>query len=300
MRILAAVVTHNRLSLVQRCYQKIKDQSYLPSEILIIDNDSNDGTQEYFKSINCSYIRQSNSGSSGGWNTAIAYALENKFDAIWLMDDDGYPDCKALEYLSNNLDDKHSCISSVVLNENSESKFVFPFPKIYKINLPVIFGIPRKYYSIKEIKERLNDQLYPYAHLFNGALIPIRAIRKIGNVSREFFMFGDEVDYFYRLSSVGKISTFFDAKHYHPDVSLRKLDNKKIYFYLRNSIILNKKYFNHFLLRSFLNVLAISLRVMRRNGFKDFIALFFGHHRTAFFYGILHGFTNNMKNERFK
>ena len=34
------------------------------------------------KSINCSYIRQSNSGSSGGWNTAIAYALENKFDAI--------------------------------------------------------------------------------------------------------------------------------------------------------------------------------------------------------------------------
>ena len=42
-----AVVTHNRLSLVQRCYQKIKDQSYLPSEILIIDNDSNDGTQEY-------------------------------------------------------------------------------------------------------------------------------------------------------------------------------------------------------------------------------------------------------------
>ena len=76
MRILAAVVTHNRLSLVQRCYQKIKDQSYLPSEILIIDNDSNDGTQEYFKSINCSYIRQSNSGSSGGWNTAIAYALK--------------------------------------------------------------------------------------------------------------------------------------------------------------------------------------------------------------------------------
>ena len=62
-------------------------------------------------------------------------------------------------------------------------------------------------------------------------------------------MFGDEVDYFYRLSSVGKISTFFDAKHYHPDVSLRKLDNKKIYFYLRNSIILNKKYFNHFLFK---------------------------------------------------
>ena len=48
------------------------------------------------------------------------------------MDDDGYPDCKALEHLSNNLDDKHSCISSVVLNENSESKFVFPFQKYTK------------------------------------------------------------------------------------------------------------------------------------------------------------------------
>ena len=49
---------------------------------------------------------------------------------------------------------------------------------------------------------------YIYTHLFNGALISIRAIRKIGNVSRDFLSFGDEVDYFYRLSSVGKISTF--------------------------------------------------------------------------------------------
>ena len=300
MKILAAVVTHNRLSLVKRCYENIKKQSFQPSEILIVDNESNDGTQEYFDSMNCIYIRQPNSGSSGGWNTAISYALENNFEAIWLMDDDGYPDQMALEFLSDNLDDRHACISSVVLSEDSESTFVFPFPKIYKKNLPVIFGIPRKYYSINRIKKKLNDQRYPYAHLFNGALIPIRAIKEIGNVSTEFFMFGDEVDYFYRLSSVGKISTFFDAKHYHPDVSLRKLNDKKIYFYLRNSIILNKKYFNHFLIRSLLNILAILVRVLKRNGFKDFTSLFIGDLRFSFFYGIYHGFINNIDNERFK
>lgn len=299
MKVLAAIVTHNRLRLVRRCYENLKAQSCMPSEILIIDNDSTDGTEDFFRLEKCSYIKQANTGSSGGWNTAIDYALNGDFDAIWLMDDDGYPAKSALEVLLQGFHSNDSCISSVVLNENSQYKFVFPFPKIYKTKLPVIFGIPRKYYSINSIKKKLDNRRYPYVHLFNGALISINAIRKIGNVSTEFFMFGDEVDYFYRLNRVGNVSTLFDAKHYHPDVSSRRLNKKKIYFYLRNSIILNKRYFDHYFIRSCLNIIALSLRVLKRNGLRDFLSLFLGKYKTAFFLGINHGFSGNMSNDRF-
>ena len=68
MKVLAAIVTHNRLRLVRRCYENLKAQSCMPSEILIIDNDSTDGTEDFFRLEKCSYIKQVNTGSSGGWN----------------------------------------------------------------------------------------------------------------------------------------------------------------------------------------------------------------------------------------
>ena len=36
----------------------------------------------------------------GRLEQAIKFALENDFDFIWLMDDDGYPDSRALEVLT--------------------------------------------------------------------------------------------------------------------------------------------------------------------------------------------------------
>ena len=139
MKILAAVVTHNRFKLLQRCYSSILQQTKLPNEILIVDNDSSDETHDYFKDLDCIYIRQENTGSAGGWNTAIGYALDNNFDAIWLMDDDGFPDIKALEELTKNFKNDFSCLSSVVISENNHEKFVFPFPKLSPSNLPTLF-----------------------------------------------------------------------------------------------------------------------------------------------------------------
>ena len=68
---------------------------YQPDEILIIDNKSTDGTESYFNKVFVSILGE-NLGSSGGWNTAIRYARQNGFDAIWLMDDDGFTNKDAL------------------------------------------------------------------------------------------------------------------------------------------------------------------------------------------------------------
>ena len=300
MKILAAVVTHNRFKLLQRCYGSILQQTKSPNEILIVDNDSTDETHEYFKDSECTYIRQENTGSAGGWNTAIGYALDNNFDFIWLMDDDGFPDREALEELTKNFNNDFSCLSSIVISENNHEKFVFPFPKLSSNNLPSLFSLPRKYYTVRSIQRYLNNNQYHYVHLFNGALISTTAIRTIGNVDTSYYMFGDEVDFFFRLQKAGKVRSQFSSKHYHPDVSKRLLNQKKIYFYLRNSIILNKKYFDHFFIRSLLNIIAILIRVSVRNGFFSLISLFFGKLKTSFFLGIFHGITNYKSYDKFK
>ena len=91
-RIIAVVVTHNRCKLLKRCINNILNQSVPPEEILVINNGSTDNTKDELKKLKINTIYQDNLGSAGGWVTGIKYAIEKKFDAIWLMDDDGYPD----------------------------------------------------------------------------------------------------------------------------------------------------------------------------------------------------------------
>ena len=103
MRILAAVVTHNRRDLLGRCLDHLERQDRAPDTILVIDNASSDGTPAMLQARGTLTIRQENLGSAGGWHRAIAHALEAGFDAIWLMDDDGYPDPGALAQLEAEL-----------------------------------------------------------------------------------------------------------------------------------------------------------------------------------------------------
>ena len=49
MRVLAGILTYNRLELLKRCIKNVEHQTHLPDSILIIDNGSNDGTIEYLK-----------------------------------------------------------------------------------------------------------------------------------------------------------------------------------------------------------------------------------------------------------
>ena len=218
MKIIAVIVTHNRSKLLSRCINSLKSQSNLPNEILVVNNGSTDDTSIVIKNHNVKELKQDNLGSAGGWSAGIEYCIKYNFDACWLMDDDGFPEKQALKTLKDNLSNLDACVSSCVLEENDKKNFVFPIPKLNARNNPLLFAIKRKYFSVSELKdEGIND--YNFAHLFNGALIKSDSIKKIGNVNKNYFIMGDEVDYFYRLRAVGNVRTILSAKHFHPDVT---------------------------------------------------------------------------------
>ena len=126
MNILSVIVTYNRKDLLKRCLVALRSQTRSPDKILVINNSSTDGTDLMLTEMGINFITQPNLGSAGGWHAGIKYAIENNFDACWLMDDDGYPDDKALEILSSNINQKIACVSSVVLKESDKNTFVFP------------------------------------------------------------------------------------------------------------------------------------------------------------------------------
>ena len=294
MKILVAIVTNNRCSLLERCIDHLEDQERQPDKILIINNASTDGTVEMLERRGIQFVTQENVGSAGGWHRGIKHALEHGFEAVWLMDDDGFPDKHALEKLVPHLGKDAACVSSIVVRENDPSKFVFPFPVLGSNQLPVLFAGKRKIPSVDELRANAKDGTYEFAHLFNGALINIQAVRQVGNVNTDYFIFGDEVDYFFRLRRFGPVCSVLDALHYHPDVTTRPYTPHKIYYYVKNTLILHGKYFDQVILRN-ISAIAVALwRTARRNGLGAALSYLAGRENRVLYRAIHRGLTGSI------
>ena len=46
------------------------------------------------------------------------------------------------------------------------------------------------------------------------------------------------------MKKLGLVETLLDSYHFHPDVSKRKYTDLKIYYFIKNTIINNYKYFS--------------------------------------------------------
>jgi len=293
----AVVVTYNRCKLLKRCIEHLQCQTATLDQILVIDSDSTDGTVQLLDEMGITTITQENLGSAGGWRRGIEYALENGYETAWLMDDDGYPDENALKLLQAAFTLDKACVSSVVVQENNPQKFVFPLPILNKRGMPAIWAFPRKLRTIAELNSRFNSNTYPFAHLFNGALVSMNAVRTIGNVNDDYFMCGEELDYLYRLREYGDVISVVNSYHYHPDVTERPFIPIKIYYWIRNNLILNRKYFDLVYLRNIITVLLIIIRSAKRNGVSSIYSLLFGKHKKAFYPAIYNGLKGVIKKD---
>ena len=110
MKISVIIPTFNRKKTIGRAIQSVKNQSLSPFEILIIDDGSKDGTEEWVKEKfqNIKYIYQNNQGVSSARNIGI----ENAYgDWVAFLDSDD-------EWLPNKLNEQVKAIGL-----NPEMKF---------------------------------------------------------------------------------------------------------------------------------------------------------------------------------
>ena len=98
------------------CYQTFKDH-----DILIVDNNSNDGTKEMVAEIQDKRIKYYNTGKNlggaGGFAFGLRKAIELGYLYAWIMDDDSIPEKEALQSLVDKgqaLDGEFSYLASLV------------------------------------------------------------------------------------------------------------------------------------------------------------------------------------------
>lgn len=239
LRIAAVVVTFNRLVLLQKCIKALFNQTKKLDAIIVINNNSTDGTKEWLdKQNNLIVIHQENVGGSGGFYRGIKEAYERGFDWIWTMDDDVNPTSNCLEKLSEYLDLPQVGILCPQRIKNGN----IHLDEVLKFNLSNPFKALKRNLKLKDI---LNDHPIDIEGMaFEGPLISKKTIQKIGYPNKDLFIFWDDTDYAYRTTLAGlKVKYVPGAILQKEDLSqssISRFRSWKVPYGLRNLI-----YFTH-------------------------------------------------------
>ena len=195
--IAAVIVTYNRLALLQECVHAVMGQNGADCDLLIIDNASTDNTNEYlntlseeYQNIHCFRLDQ-NTGGAGGFYYGIKKAVEMGYEHIWIMDDDTIPEPDCLYRLTeaDNVlggGEQYGFLSSAVFwTDGSECKM-----NRQKIN--------KKYFDKLEY---LQDGLVLIDQAtFVSLFLPRESVMKAGLPIKEYFIWGDDIEYTRRIS----------------------------------------------------------------------------------------------------
>lgn len=274
MKVTAVVVTYNRLILLKECIKALLNQDYENLTILLVDNNSTDGTKEYIKEVTKKYTEkisaiflEKNIGGAGGFYEGMKYAMKSNPDWLWLMDDDTLPEkdactelCKATKIITG----KIGFLSSNVYGMKNEC-----------MNTPRMRFIQKGENGYADWNIHLSDSLVKVnSATFCACFVSADAVKEIGLPIKEYFIWGDDTEYTLRLSRyygqgwlVGK-SRVLHKRENGQSLSIKEENNKNriniYYYYTRNYLINLKLYYYGYLgaLAKTLHFIFIMLQIL--------------------------------------
>lgn len=193
----AVIVTFNRLEKLKKVIAAIEAQTLRPTQLVIVDNASSDGTGEYLASLETTLAFDlvslpTNTGGAGGFSAGMRRGYELGADFVWVMDDDGYPKPDALELLVDGIADTSEALGRPV--PFACSVVLFTDGEICEMNNPV----PTWDWGRLLVKGR--QAVLVENASFVSVLIPRWVLEAHGLPFKEYFIWFDDAEYTRRIS----------------------------------------------------------------------------------------------------
>ena len=194
-RVVAVVVTYQRLDLLRTSLRAVLDQTRPPDAVVVVDNASQDGTAgavaEVFPEVDLLVLSR-NTGGAGGFATGLQHALDaHGADLVWLMDDDTVSRPDALERLVGVWSRRPGEAPALVA-----SRVVWTDGRDHPMNTP-------RSSPLGSTAERVAAQeigcLPVRSASFVSVLLDAAAVRAVGLPVAHYFLWNDDFEFTTRL-----------------------------------------------------------------------------------------------------
>ena len=225
----AVVVTRDRLELLRQCLAAIGAQTRPPDRVLVVDNASGDGTQDWLADQpGVEVLRlEHNAGGAGGFHAGLEHAVAHGAEQAWLMDDDTIPRPGALAELLQ-ADAPGALLRASVA--------VWRDGRLHPMNVP---GLERD--AVAPLVDGAARHVLPLrTATFVSLLVHRTAVERFGLPHAHFFLWSDDIEYTARITRGGGEAVLVPAsvvehrtKQPHTAVSAT---GERFYFHARNTL----------------------------------------------------------------
>lgn len=250
-QIYAVVLSYKRKGLLKRCLDGINAQTRRCDAVIVVDNASNDGTEEMLLESGIDnlkvYVLSHNTGASGGFSAGFRIAYQQGADFVWMMDDDVIPEPDALEKLleaDDQLRARREPFSYLISRAHTEDGLLTNVPRIDERTNAIAYENWPALLDIGVIPVR--------PATFVSILVPRASLQQHGLPLASMFMWGDDTEFTLRISKdvPGYLVAASKVLHLRRvsgaiDI-LREVDPKRVALHrhlVRNELFVARKYF---------------------------------------------------------
>ena len=257
-KILILIVNWNNFPDTKVCLNSLSLLAYENYQVVVVDNGSSDGSSELiieqYPEITLIELDQ-NLGFAGGNNVGLVFAQEKEFPYVLLLNNDTSIDQK--DFLSKLIveydgDPKICAIGPMVKQTDGLTQLtILPYPTVCNT-----FWNTLGAYQPDQNKKQFIDSV-------SGCCVLVRmeAIIQAGFLDENFFMYGEETEWFYRMRKKDwKVLYMPIESIFHKGASsTKKLESQSVYLERRANLIYMLVKHGHKLQAFVITLLMISL-----------------------------------------
>lgn len=241
-------VTYNRLAMLQRLLDDYSRQEGLLEAVLVVDNASGDGTEEFLRgwveqaSVTQRLVHRSasNLGGAGGFRTGMERmaAMRPDLDFLYVADDDAFPDPELFALFARRADRLGTDVVAVCARVEHEGVVDLGHRKRIEVRGAKIHerAVPIEEYS--------KDSFEGFAYSFVGTFLRMSLLREGVLPEAGYFISYDDTEHAFRVAKQGRIVCLPELKVAHfPDPSPLHSVTWKRYYVQRNHLVFWKRHF---------------------------------------------------------
>jgi GT2 family glycosyltransferase len=226
---------------VDRALKSVFDSKEVELEVVLVDNDSDDGVSELTEKYPKLHFIQSgsNKGFSGGNNIGIKMILDLGCEYILLLNPDAWVDKYAIRNMVQCAEDSGPVIIG--------PKIYFPDGKtiLYAGGILDTKNVLGSHRGVDEIDDGRFDDVSETDYVTGGVMfIDSKIFKKIGLLDERYFLYYEDADFCYRAKQAGfKVLYYPKAIAYHESGKATGIGSPlQDYYITRNRMLFSKKF----------------------------------------------------------